>query len=279
LVIILVLTVSFVAYAVSWEILSMDRSLFLKSNYMDYTLPSKITGPASLEFKGMVSDFLFLKMITFLGEKISKHERFNEKHWQYLRTTVETITDLDPYFWDPYLFADMLLTWEAGKIEEANNILFKAMKYRTWDYRVPYYIGFNYFFFLRDNIKGAKYLMQASKLPHSPAYLPNLAARLSFYGVKTKTAILFLKKMSDEVSNPSLRNRFELRIKTLEIIDFLEAKVKIYKKRYGHIPSSLQTLVKVGLLKEIPRDPYGGKFLLLKNGRVYTTSKMLQRNK
>jgi hypothetical protein len=42
------------------------------------------------------------------------------------------------------------------------------------------------------------------------------------------------------------------------------------------MPESLDELVKSGMLDKIPNDPYGGQFLMLENGRVYTTSKMLK---
>jgi len=271
-----ILIIALVLYGAAWQHLHHERDVFLQENYMDYTLPSRFTGPAAMEFKGLVSDFLFLKVITFLGEKLGKHERLGEQHFNYLQESINTITDLDPYFWDAYLFADMLFTWDMGECEAANKLLLKAKQYRTNDYRVPYYLGFNYFFFLKDNINGAKYLMEASKLPGSPYYLTSLAARLSAYALEHRIGIIFLKEMIRDTENEQIKNEFILRIKALEILDQLEQKVREYKKTYQKQPSSLTELVTTGLIDEIPDDPYGGQFILLENGRVYTTSKMLR---
>jgi len=271
-----VLIVALVLYGAAWRHLHDERDVFLQENYMDYTLPSRVTGPAAMEFKGIVSDFLFLKVITFLGEKIGKNEQLGVRHFNYLEESVNTITDLDPYFWDAYLFADMLFTWELGEYKAANKLLLKARQYRTNDYRVPYYLGFNYFFFLKDNINGAKYLMEASKLPGSPYYLASLAARLSAYALEHRTGIIFLKEMIRDTENERIKNDFMLRIKTLEIMDRLEQKVSEYQKNYQKQPSSLTELVTAGLIDKIPDDPYGGEFILLENGRVYTTSKMVR---
>ena len=268
--------VALLLYGAAWQHLHHERGVFLQENYMDYTLPSRFTGPAAMEFKGIVSDFLFLKVITFLGEKIGKSEKFGEQHFNYLEESVNTITDLDPYFWDAYLFADMLFTWDLGEYEAANKLLLKARQYRTDDYRVPYYLGFNYFFFLKDNINGAKYLMEASKLPGSPFYLASLASRLSAYALEHRTGIIFLKEMIKDTENERIKNDFMLRIKTLEIMDRLEQKVSEYQKSYQKQPSSLTELVTAGLIDKIPDDPYGGQFILLENGRVYTTSKMVR---
>jgi len=270
------LVAALLLYGAAWQHLQHERHVFLQENYMDYTLPSRFTGPAAMEFKGIVSDFLFLKVITFLGERIGKQEEFSDQHFKYLGESVNTITDLDPYFWDAYLFADMIFTWDLKEYEAANELLLKARQYRTNDYRVPYYLGFNYFFFLKDNINGSKYLMEASKLPGSPYYLASLAARLSVYALEHRIGIIFLKEMIRDTENEQIKNEFMLRIKALEIMDQLEQKVREYKKTYRKLPSSLAGLVTAGLIDKIPNDPYGGQFVLLKNGRVYTTSKMLR---
>lgn len=272
----MVLIVALVLYCAVWRHLHHEREVFLQENYMDYTLPSRFTGPAAMEFKGIVSDFLFLKVIIFLGEKIGKNEKFGEQDFNYLQTSINTITDLDPYFWDAYLFADMLFTWDMGECEAANKLLLKARQYRTNDYRVPYYLGFNYFFFLKDNINGAKYIMEAAKLPGSPFYLASLATRLSFYALEHRTGIIFLKEMIRDTENEGIKQNFMLRIKALEIMDQLEQKVSEYQKIHQKQPSSLTELVTAGLIDKVPDDPYGGQFILLKNGRVYTTSKMVK---
>jgi len=255
--------------------LSVKRENYLQQSYMDYTLPSKITGLVAMEFKGIVSDFLFLKVSTFIGNKFIKNELLEDKHADYIYNSVDVITDLDPWFWDAYLVADMLLTWDFKKIEKANKLLFKAKEYRINDFKVPYYIGFNYFYFLKDNKNGAKFLMEASKLPSAPSYLASLATRLSMYDNQYRPAILFLNDVLKATHNPNLKKQYEKRLKTLVIMDKLEQKVTAFKNTFGVFPKNLKELVDKSVIKSIPDDPYGGQFILLKNKRVYTTSKMI----
>jgi len=47
------------------------------------------------------------------------------------------------------------------------------------------------------------------------------------------------------------------------------------KKGLEFSPDLLSDLTDKGLVESIPDDPYGGKFILLENKRVYTTSKMI----
>jgi tetratricopeptide (TPR) repeat protein len=255
--------------------LGEKREIFLKENYMGYTLPSKIIGPASLEFSGIVSDFLFLKITTFFGGKFIQNEQLEEKHAIFLYDSMDILTDLDPWFWDAYLVADMILAWDFGKIDLANKLLFKAREYRTNDFQVPYHIGFNYFYFLKDNAKGAKYLMEAAQLPNAPGYLSSLATRLSMYQNQYGPAILFLNDILKSNHNPELQKQLEIRLETLLIMDGLEKKVHEFKKMFGIFPDQLSDLVDRQLVEFIPNDPYGGKFILLGNKRVYATSKMI----
>lgn len=269
------LVVSIVLYVFIQKDLAEKREIFLQQRYMDYTLPSKVSGIIAMEFKGIVSDFLFLKMSTFLGEKFMNREGLEGQHGDYIYNSVDVITDLDPWFWDAYLFSNTLLTWDFGQIDRANTLLFKARKYRSRDFKVPYHIGFNYFYFLRDNRNGAKYMMEAAKLPESPSFLATLAARLSMYQNEYMPAILFLEDILKKTRNPALAKQIETRLKTLIILDDLEKKVREFRKRYGSFPLKITDLVQKGLIKAIPGDPYGGEFIILKNGRVYTTSKMV----
>lgn len=255
--------------------LEEKREIFLKENYMGYMLPSKITGPASLEFSGIVSDFFFLKMTTFFGGKFIQNEQLEEKHADFLYESANILTDLDPWFWDAYLVADMILSWDFGKIDLANTLLFKARKHRTADFKVPYYIGFNYFYFLKDNANGAKYLMEAAQLPNAPNYLSSLATRLSMYQNQYGPAIMFLNDILETTQSPELKKQFEMRLKTLLIMDQLGKKVHEFKWKFGRFPEKLNDLVDKGLVESIPDDPYGGKFILLENKRVYTTSKII----
>ncbi|MDA3918362.1 MAG: hypothetical protein PF690_15500 [Deltaproteobacteria bacterium] len=273
------LILSLGGYFLIQQNLTVKRENYLNQSYMGYTLPSKISGLAALEFKGILSDFLFLKVSTFLGDKFIKREMLADKHADYIYNSVDVITDLDPWFWDAYLFADLLLTWDFKKIDMANKLLFKAREYRTNDFKVPYHIGFNYFYFLKDNMNGAKYMMEAASLPGSPTWLNGLGTRLSVYQNQYKPAIMFLSETLKKTHNPALAKQMEIRLNTLIALDKLEKAVQEYKKIFGFLPLKITDLIDKGFVKTIPQDPYGGEFIILKNGRVFTTSNMIHKQK
>ncbi len=58
---------------------------------------------------------------------------------------------------DAYYFAQAVLVWDVGQVRLANELLEYGMRYRTWDYLLPFFAGFNYSYFLKDNEKAAQY--------------------------------------------------------------------------------------------------------------------------
>ena len=64
--------------------------------------------------------------------------------------TLKTALKLDPYNMDAYYFAQSAFTWEVGHAKEVNSMLDYGMKYRDWDWYLPFFAGFNSAYFLKD---------------------------------------------------------------------------------------------------------------------------------
>ncbi len=238
-------------------------------------LPSPMVRALALEFDGAVADYLLLKTITYIGYKLLEKEALNEEEWQQVITMLHRITDLDPRFWDPYLLGEMMLPWDAGKVDEANRLLQKAARARPEDYRPWYLLGFNAFFFEKNAKKAAPYLRRAAELPGAPGFLKGLAARFSYYGGETDLGILYLKGMLARTTDEALRKHLEKRLVALEAMQRLERAVKRFQQAHGRLPRDLDELRRAGYIERIPADPYGGTFYMLPNGRIYTTSKLV----
>lgn len=256
------------------KVLEKKRSVLLEESGMGYILPSKFTVPASLEFKGIVSDFLYLKMSTYLGGKIINKEKMNISQADFFYNTADIITSLDPWFWDAYLMSSMILVWDFNRVDLANKLLKKATTYRTWDFNPPYYLGFNHYYFLKDNATASTYLMEAAKRGGGPSFLVPLATRLSVYQNSLIPAILLLEEQLKTTQDPLMMTHLQTRLEVIITLDKLEKKVKEYKSRHGHFPKELSDLVSGNLIENLPEDPYGGTFYILPNGRVFTTSKL-----
>jgi hypothetical protein len=242
-----------------------------------FILPSPVLKITSFEFKGIVSDLLFIKAMVFMGSTYERTEkpRIKPEEWQWMDKVLTASTDLDPYFIDPYYLANAHLTWDGGMIRETNVLLEKGTRYRDWDWLLPFYAGFNSFFFLQDNAKAAEFLGIASQRPGPSEQLLSLASRLSYKEKKTENAILFLEALAKKTEDERLKKEYETRILALQARLILERSVSAYKEKFNRAPDSLQRLLEKGILKEIPKDPYGGIFSISPEGEILCTSDYL----
>jgi hypothetical protein len=186
------------------------------------------------------------------------------------------MSSLDGRFLDPYVFAEMMLAWQGQMFDEANFLLSKGRKYRQFDWRLPYYIGFNHFFFLKDYETGADYIMQAANIDGSPSALPNLAARLAFYGARSKTALLFLRQLITENKQVRLNPELKKRLSALQAAATIEDAALAFVSQNNRRPEKIDELITAGFLVTIPEEPYGGQWRLHPDGRVDSTSNFLE---
>jgi len=269
----------FVVHIVAVGKLTDQHAALQKSGYQNqlFVLPSPILKVVALDYDGVVSDYLFFKGITYIGGFASRGGRFqlNESQWQGFYNILDVSTDLDPYFQDPYYFANAFLTWDAGVVRETNVLLKKGSKYRTWDWSLPFFIGFNNFYFLQDYDKAAEFLMVASRRPGASTTLASLASKLAFKAKRTENSIAFLEEMIKKTDDESMKKTFGTRVEAFKAILVLENAVDDYRKKFRRFPVNLDELVKKKIIIEIPKDPFGGKFSVDSQGAIRTTSEFL----
>jgi hypothetical protein len=270
--VILMLLISFCGVALQKT--ATERKILPHGEGGAFVLPSPILRITSLEFKGLVSDILFLEVLTYYGGTLGRTERpyVKEWEWQWFYKALNAATDVDPYFLDPYYFGNGIFSWEARKIKEANILLEKGSGYRTWDWILPFFIGFNNFFFLQDNVKAADYLMEASRRPGANPMLGSLASKLAFKGNLTETSIQFLEETLQRTDDERAKEVLKTRLEILRSILYLEKAIYKYKQAFHNKPRNLEALVTKRIIRSIPLDPYGGRFYIDKDGGVRSTS-------
>lgn len=237
-------------------------------------IPAPILKIAALEFRGLASDIFFIKSMVFIGGTQQRKERprVKEWEWQWWAKTLDTSTDLDPYFFDPYYFANAFLPWDAHMAEEANRLLEKGSRYREWDWMLPFFIGLNDFFFLQNDREAAEFLMEAARRPGGDPVLASIAARLAFKENRTEAAIYFLEETAKHTEDRNLKERYETRIKALQSIAFLDKSVTMFRKKFRRGPSSIDELVTKNFITQLPQDPYGGTYYIDQDGKVRSTT-------
>jgi hypothetical protein len=238
-------------------------------------LPPAITKAMSMEFSGIVADYLMLNVLTFMGEKVLRKKQTSTEEWQLLLKAFQQIIFLDPRATDPFILATTTLPWEAGIVKETNELLLQAATIRTDDYRPYFFLWYNYYNFLDDPKQAAFYLKKAAKIPGSPSYLAPLVTRMHLHSGQVQGSILYIQELLHEVNDPKMREYLLVRFDALKKIAFLEDQIRKYAKIFYRPPQKLEDLISKGIISTIPKDPYGGTFYMLENKRVYSTSKLV----
>jgi tetratricopeptide (TPR) repeat protein len=238
-------------------------------------MPYGFTEAVSLEFKSLTADYLLLNIITFLGEKIIKEEKTADSEWKIILKAFETVINLDPRATDPFVLANTTLPWEAGMVAETNTLLEKVAKYRPQDYRPYFFLWYNYYHFLKDLPKATEYLKKSAAIEGAPVYLKPLATRMHLYSGQLEASILYTKDVIETTNDEQMRQYMMKRLSGLRAIHNLEEGVRKFKEKYGSLPQYPEDLVVTKIIEKVPEDPYGGKFFITPEGKVYTTSKLV----
>ena len=247
------------------------RPVEVKLGYLPHPQILKAT---SGEHRPTISEMITLRVLFYFGTILQKAQDgiFIRPEFLNMYKTLQGAVHLDPYNMDAYYFAQAAFTWELGRIHEVNHLLEIGMKSRTWDYLLPYYLGFNYAYFLKDYEKAAGYMKQAAELSGNPLFT-RLAARYFFESEQSSLGLAFLETMIKNAKSEAVKKTYMQRRDALQAVVLLEGAIGRYRSRFGKDPLTLDELTKAGVLESLPEDPYGGSFYIDEAGKVRTSSK------
>jgi len=253
--------------------LSSLRRALPPAERLGYLPSPEVTYFAALEHKGLFSELIFYRTMFYYGALVSSPGQ--RPDYQGLYSFIDSSTRLDPRNLDAYYFAQAILTWDAGLVKPVNALLARGIAKRPWDTDLPFYLAFNYYYFLGDFESAAKYFELAARLNPQIGYFTTLTARALYQANKTDIAIAYLKNQLRKSTSDVLIRELKVRLAALETIAFLEKVRADYQEKTRRPLTDLEELVRVGILKGIPPDPYGGVFYIDRHdGRIKTTSKL-----
>ncbi|WP_228857075.1 hypothetical protein [Desulfomarina profundi] len=238
-------------------------------------MPEDVLKALAVEFKGVVADALLLDIGARLGTRLERRGKkfvtVKKKHdWKRIYKLFRNCQALDPYFNQTFILAQGWLPWSAKMVNEMEDILLIAAEKRPWDWQPFRFIGFNSYFFNNNLGKAGKFYLKAALVPHSPPFLSVLGGRLALKGGVTETAIMLLENILQHSTHSDFeRKQIENRYEALKGSLIIEKAMQIYRKENRKIPSSVEELVEKGFLKHLPKNPYGSKYCIKKNGKVY----------
>ncbi len=231
---------------------------------LKYLPNGKFLKGIALSYDEVLADLLWIKTIGYFADQYR-----TTKDYRWFSHLLDITTTLDPCFQIPYEFGGIILAYELDDTKASMDILKKGMKNvpkhhpRYW--YLPFFTAFNYMYYYGDYEKAARYLEIASSFPQRPDYLPLLVSRLYANTDDPGIAIPFLENMKQKAVSEEMRNQLEKRIKEIKVkqhVLVLGKYQELFKEKTGRYPDSLDELVSYGLLKNIPKEPFGGYYYI-----------------
>ncbi|WP_276572188.1 hypothetical protein [Geobacter sp. AOG1] len=236
----------------------------------------KLIKPLSADQQELAGAALVMKVLMYYGGTLGKAQAgkivSESIDLMGMSRMLHGAVKLDPYNMDAYYFAQGFLTWDAKQFKVANNLLEYGMQYRTWDWYLPFFAGFNYAYFLKDYSNAARYYQKAGLLSNNNLHI-QLAGRYMQESGQTDLAISYLAAMEQNEKNAVLKEGYRIRLAAFREVRRIEQARDRFKELKGMMPRSLEQLIQSGLLSPVPVDPYGGRFYLESSGKVVSTSK------
>jgi hypothetical protein len=217
-------------------------------------------------FRNVLADVVWLQAVQVAGNR-----KLTPTEYDRLYVLLNVEADLDPKFEMPYLLGGLVLGESPQHGREALRVFERGKVTHPADWRFPFYIGFTHYFSLGDAVAGGGALAEAARLPGGPAYLPGLASRMLSEAREPESALVLLRTIVPQESDPSRQAVLERRIREVTVerdLQALERAVERYREKTGSIPAELSDLVREGILATIPPEPNGGNYILDRGGKV-----------
>ncbi len=219
----------------------------------------KIAEAFSFGQRALVADLFFLRALIHFGEV---YDRPEEKDAEWLYANLDVVTWLDPGFRSAYFYGGVIFASTEEEVKRANIFLLEAIKRAPREWRIPFWIGCNYYYEIKDYQAAIEYFRRAAGLPLSPPYIEAILAMLYYKASHPQTALAILQELKKSATNRREEVLLEKKIAWLSNIIELESRLAEFKEKFQRPPLSLEELVSKGVLNKIPEDPFGGGYFL-----------------
>lgn len=147
------------------ELSKQETALNINKNLLVYM---------SAGHKRLISDLLWVQ--TLIESDLEHYKQKDLNNWLFLR--FNTISILDPYFYENYLFGGLFLAIIKDDLEGADFIYDKGLKYYPLDYQLNYNAGFLNYFEMGNAKKGLELFTRIENNPKAPVFLKSIINKL-----------------------------------------------------------------------------------------------------
>jgi hypothetical protein len=225
-----------------------------------YLPEARFLRPISLGYNNALAALLWFRTIGYFG----LHYR-SDRLYPWLAHMCEIVTDLDPRAEYVYRFGGVLLPWEANQVDAGIKLLKKGMHAIPDSWMIPFWLGFNEYFFKHDYEQALAAVQEAIRRPGVDPMVTRFASVLAARQHGPELTMQLLAQMEKETDRDDVRSVIREQMRKAQAavdIERLNRTVELYQARFGSPPTSLQDLVHTHILTHIPDDPLGGVYEL-----------------
>lgn len=210
----------------------------------------------SLDHRGLLADILFIRAIQHTGSLVWKPLNFAlDSPWKY--AIMDRVTQLDPHYYNAYLFSGMGLIQDFDDILLARPILERGIKNFPASWELPFWLGYDFYLYQNDYATASRYLLMASEKPDAPkSFFALLLKTLNHQGAYHQAQAL-MSKMAANQPPGSVKILYEKKATRLKHLAQLQDAAQEFAKEKKRNIENLDELLRSGLLEKIPSDPLG----------------------
>lgn len=223
-----------------------------------YIPSGKFLKYATFGYRAVAADAIYLWAIQYYSTP-TIDDRFD-----HLDHIFAIINELDPRYQDPYEVGALIAVQEARNPAAAFSILDRGAANNPDQWVYPFNAGHVALMTLKDYPLAEKYFEQCMKIPGAPEFVERLRANAIFKKGDLRTSwetwLEIYKKAPDERTKKIASNHL-YNVKAAIDASAVEDAASKYRERFGRPPADLETLLRTGFLREVPKDMDGEDYL------------------
>ncbi len=193
----------------------------------------------------LIAEALFIRTAVYYG---GLDKQMNEGDLKIMGRYFLAMSQLHPRLLDIYYRSEAVLAHRGDSYARmANRILENGRHALPSQLVLPFFEGFNYFYYLDNPGRAANILHVASLLPHAPIWIGHLASMLMASSGNIRAGLAWLKGMLAASQNKDEKARYKKNIFAFEKAMRVQRALDRYARNVGKYPTGLAALLPVYL--------------------------------
>lgn len=219
--------------------------------YLSPALPASVMAISVGYAKHLAAFSLFVKVAIFAGGPLRGVDKMS--YADAMALNFDVMTKLYPEFIDPYHYCQSFLAPISGEhAGVANTIIQRGVTTHPDLLYLPFFQGFNYYYYMNQPVKAAEVFYSLSKKPNAPSSFAHLAGTLLARGGNIRAGRAMLQAMFEAEQDKNVKERYRKSIENFDNALKVQSALDNYRHDYGKEAPSLEHLIP-RYIAEIPR--------------------------